>query len=65
MEKIFKEIKNTVYHLEILHNIFTDKNNFNIKNKVSFDIYEKNEEFLNLTLNKLKFYDRLYNCKGR
>ena len=65
MEKIFKEIKNTVYHLEILHNIFTDKNNFNIKNKVSFDIYEKNEEFLNLTLNKLKFYDQLYNCKGR
>lgn len=65
MEKIFKEIKNTVYHLEILHNIFTDKNNFNIKNRVSFDIYEKNEEFLNLTLNKLKFYDQLYNCKDR
>ena len=65
MEKIFKEIKNTVSHLEILHNIFTEENNFNIKNRISFDIYEKNEELLNLTLNKLKFYDQLYNCKGR
>lgn len=65
MERIFEEIKNTVNHLEILHNIFTNKNNFNITNKISFNIYMKNEELLNSTLDKLKFYDQLYNYKGR
>ena len=38
MEKIFEKIKNTVNHLEILHNIFINKDNFDIKNKVSFNI---------------------------
>jgi len=65
MEKIFEEIQNTVNHLEILHNIFTNKDNFDITNKISFNIYMKNEELLNSTLDKLKFYDQLYNCKGR
>lgn len=65
MEKIFEEIKNTVNHLEILHNIFTNKDNFDNTNKISFNIYMRNEELLNSTLEKLKFYDQLYNCKGR
>lgn len=65
MEKIFEEIKNTVNHLEILHNIFTNKDNFDITNKISFNIYMRNEELLNSTLEKLKFYDQLYNYKGR
>jgi hypothetical protein len=65
MENIFEGIKNTVNHLEILHNIFTNKDNFDIANKISFNIYMRNEELLNLTLDKLKFYDQLYNYKGR
>lgn len=65
MKKIFNKIKNTVDHLEILHNIFIDKNNFDNNNKASFDIYKQNEEKLNFTLDKLGFYDQLYQCKGR
>ncbi len=65
MERIFEKIKNTVNHLEILHNIFTNKDNFDVTNKISFNIYMRNEELLNSTLDKLKFYDQLYNCKGR
>lgn len=65
MEKIFEAIKNTVNHLEILHNIFINKDNFDITNKISFNIYMRNKELLNSTLDKLKFYDQLYNYKGR
>jgi hypothetical protein len=65
MEKIFEKIKNTVNHLEILHNIFTNKDNFDITNKISFNIYTRNEKLLNSALDKLKFYDQLYNYKGR
>jgi len=65
MEIIFEKIKNTVNHLEILHNIFINKDNFDITNKISFNIYMRNEVLLNSTLDKLKFYDQLYSCKGR
>lgn len=65
MEKIFNKIKNTVDHLEILHNIFTNKGNFDNTNQFSFDIYKKNELLLNSTLDKLGFCEQLYQCKGR
>ena len=65
MERIFEEIKKTVNHLEILHNIFNDESNFNSENKNSFEIYKRNEESFSQELNNLKFYDQLYNYKGR
>ncbi|MDD3995045.1 MAG: hypothetical protein PHT06_04465 [Dehalococcoidales bacterium] len=65
MEKIFDKMQNTLNHLEILHKIFTTKDNFDNTNIFSFEIYKKNEELLNSALDKLGFCSQLYNCKGR
>lgn len=65
MREIYEKMNKTLKHLEILHDIFTDEDNFMEEEKLDYEVYEQNEEILNEILNKLNFSSQLYNKKGR
>jgi len=65
MKEIYEKMNKTLKHLEILHDIFTDEDNFMEEEKLDYEVYEQNEERLKEILNKLNFSSQLYNKKGR
>lgn len=65
MLDIFDRIKNTTKHLEVLHMVFVNKNNFNSEEELDYKIYKYNEKLLTETLGELEFGYQLYDEKGR
>jgi len=63
MERIFEETKNSIKHLETLHNIFLEKGNF--CNPLDWQLYKENYEALSRMFKKENFYEQLYGKKGR
>lgn len=65
MKDIFKSMSNTLKHLEVVHEVFGNEENFGPKEKSDYRIYKQNEEKLREDLNKLSFDAQLYHEKGR
>ena len=65
MKNIFKNMHNTIKHLETLHDIFTQSANFKGDDKIDYEIYKENENKLKKTLDGLDFYSELYGYDGR
>lgn len=65
MKNIFEKMNNALKHLEILHEIFANENNFRPEERVDYEIYKQNEKRLGKILDELNFSSQLYNTKGR
>jgi len=65
MKGIFESMKNTIKHLEVVHDIFCDERNFRDEEKSDYNIYKQNEEKLREDLNRLALDAQLYSQKGR
>lgn len=46
MKDIFKSMSNTLKHLEVVHEVFGNEENFGAEEKSDYRIYKQNEEKL-------------------
>lgn len=65
MRDIFKSMSKTLKHLEVIHKVFGNEENFSPKEKSDYKIYKQNEDKLREDLDKLSFNIQLYHEKGR
>jgi len=65
MKDVFKGMGNTLKHLEVVHEVFENDENFAPEEKSDYYIYKQNEEKLREDLKKLSFCIQLYYEKGR
>jgi len=65
MKDIFQKMNSAVKHLEILHEVFLNKENFEDGEGADYNIYKENEEKLRELLDELNFRGQLYSQKGR
>jgi hypothetical protein len=65
MDDLFKKMKNALMHLEILHEVFKNEENFRAEEKLDYSIYKQNEEKLRWLVDELNFGSQLYDNKGR
>lgn len=65
MKDIFERMNNVLRHLEVLHEVFVNEENFNAEEKPDYKIYKQNEEELRKLLDRLNFNNQLYGRKGR
>ncbi len=65
MKDIFEKMNKALKHLETLHDIFINEDNFKPEENLDYEIYRQNEEKLKEILNRLDFGSQLYDRKGR
>jgi len=65
MKNIFKRMSYALRHLEVLHEVFINEQNFGSEEKLDYKIYKQNEEELKKLLDRLNFNSQLYGRKGR
>ncbi|MFX0207795.1 MAG: hypothetical protein ACFFDT_17535, partial [Candidatus Hodarchaeota archaeon] len=65
MEAIFKKLKYSVKHLEVLHQIFKNASNFSNNEQVDHNIYLENTKKLRKLVDELGLKDQLYAQNGR
>lgn len=65
MKDIFEKMNKALKHLETLHDIFINEDNFKPEENLDYEIYRQNEEKLKEILNRLDFSSQLYDRKGR
>lgn len=65
MEGLFNNLKKSADHLEILHNLFSDSENFNQSLKSDFEIYMEQSKEYSTILETLNIPSQLYGEKGR
>lgn len=65
MKKIFKKIKNSLVHLEILDETFREKDNYPDKQRNYLEFYNENLREFNGMVEELKLTDKLYAKKSR
>jgi len=63
MKKVFEKTKNSLKHLEILNDIFLDKDNFS--NVLDWQLYKENYAELSQILTNINFHEKIYGEKGR
>jgi len=65
MKDVFDNMNKALKHLKILHEVFTNGENFSPSEKSDYEIYNENEEKLGNILEGLIFSGQLYGKKGR
>lgn len=65
METIFKKLKYSIKHLEILHQVFRNSANFSDQEQVDRNIYLKNMKKFRKVANELGLKEQLYAQHGR
>ncbi len=65
MKHIFEKMSNVLRHLEVLHEVFVNEENFKTEEKTDYKIYKQNQEELRKLLDGLDFNSQLYGKKGR
>lgn len=65
MDKIYKNLKAAIEHLEAIDYSFNYHGNFKRIDKKVYEIYKQNLKLLDKTLTELIFYNELYHEKGR
>jgi len=65
MDRIFEKLKYAVKHLEILHGVFKNSENFSENESLDRDIYLENSEKLARVVGELSLDKQLYDQKGR
>ena len=65
MKDIFERMSNVLRHLEVLHEVFVNEENFKTEEKTDYKIYKQNQEELRKLLDRLDFNSQLYGKKGR
>jgi len=66
MKQLFDKVNLSIKHLEVLHEIFADKNNYNLpQENDDFEIYSDNLSLLSTTFNELRVFDCLYGPRDR
>lgn len=65
MKDIFERMSNVLRHLEVLHEVFVNEENFKTEEKTDYKIYKQNQEELRKLLDGLDFNSQLYGKKGR
>ena len=65
MKDIFERMSNALRHLEVLHEVFVNEENFKTEEKTDYKIYKQNQGELRKLLDGLDFDSQLYGKKGR
>lgn len=65
MKGVFERMNDTLKHLRVLHDVFSDEDNFGKEEKADSRIYKENAENLRGILSKLDFDSQLYGAKNR
>jgi hypothetical protein len=65
MERIFRHLKYSIKHLEILHQAFENRANFSEQEQLDCDIYLENMRRFNSLVNELALQEQLYAQRGR
>jgi len=65
MKDIFVKMNKTLRHLEVIHSVLINEDNFKPKEKLDYKTYSENEEKLKVILDELNFNSQLYGEKGR
>jgi len=65
MDRIFEKLKYAVKHLEILHGVFKNSENFSENESFDRDVYLENSEKLARVVGELSLDKQLYDQKGR
>jgi len=65
MEKIFKNLKYSVKHIETLHQVFKERSNFSGEERLDRDIYLQNADKFKQLADELGIPEQLYGQKGR
>jgi len=65
MKNIFEKVSESLRHLQVLHEVFSEIRNFGDEEKNDYVVYKQNEEKLNELLEDLDFSSQLYGEKGR
>lgn len=65
MDRIFEKLKYAVRHLEILHGVFENSENFSENESFDRDVYLENSEKLARVVGELSLDKQLYDQKGR
>ena len=65
MKQLLKRLADSTKHLEALHKIFVNKNNYDKADLDTFDIYIENDRNLSGVLRDLQLYEELYSIDSR
>ena len=66
MEELFAKMQKSLIHLNILHKLFVEANNYTPEEKADiYDIYKRNSDELNELVRVLNLDSQLYSVKGR
>jgi len=65
MKNIFEKVSESLRHLQVLHEVFSEIRNFGDEEKNDYVVYKQNEEKLNELLEDLDFSSQLYGEKSR
>lgn len=66
MRYAFENLKKSVEHLKVLHDLFVNEENFNLPEEQNdFDIYQENLNALTDSFNEIKVFEQLYNQQDR
>lgn len=66
MESGFENLKKSVDHIKVLHDLFVNKENFSLPDEQNdFDIYQENLSELTDSFNEIKVFEQLYSQQDR